>query len=119
MSGATQLGGLTLTWNRLYIIVFAILVLAALMAALRFTPLGLADARGDAEPADGGGDGHSYTVDRRADLRSWLRRRGHGGRGAEPDRQRLAQSGQSYIIDSFMVVVFGGVGNLWGTTWVR
>jgi len=24
--------------------------------------------------------------------------------------------GQSYIIDSFMVVVFGGVGNLWGTT---
>ena len=23
--------------------------------------------------------------------------------------------GQSYTIDSFMVVVFGGVGNLWGT----
>jgi urea transport system permease protein len=23
--------------------------------------------------------------------------------------------GQSYIIDSFMVVVFGGVGNIWGT----
>ena len=23
--------------------------------------------------------------------------------------------GQSYIIDAFMVVVFGGVGNLWGT----
>ena len=23
--------------------------------------------------------------------------------------------GQSYILDSFMVVVFGGVGNLWGT----
>ena len=23
--------------------------------------------------------------------------------------------GQSYIIDSFLVVVFGGVGNLWGT----
>ena len=23
--------------------------------------------------------------------------------------------GQDYIIDSFMVVVFGGVGNLWGT----
>jgi len=23
--------------------------------------------------------------------------------------------GQNYIIDSFMVVVFGGVGNLWGT----
>jgi urea transport system permease protein len=23
--------------------------------------------------------------------------------------------GQSYIVDAFMVVVFGGVGNLWGT----
>jgi urea transport system permease protein len=23
--------------------------------------------------------------------------------------------GQNYIIDSFLVVVFGGVGNLWGT----
>ena len=23
--------------------------------------------------------------------------------------------GQAYIVDSFMVVVFGGVGNLWGT----
>jgi urea transport system permease protein len=41
MSGATQVGGLTLTWNRLYIILFAIVVLAALMAALRFTSLGL------------------------------------------------------------------------------
>ena len=40
------------------------------------------DARGDAEPADGGGDGHPHTVDRRVDLRSGLRRRRHGGRGA-------------------------------------
>ena len=42
MSGATELGNLTITYNRLYIIVFAFLVLAALMAALRFTSLGLA-----------------------------------------------------------------------------
>ncbi len=42
MSGATELGGLTLTWNRMYIILFAVVVLAALMAALRFTPSGLA-----------------------------------------------------------------------------
>src|SRR5690349_370802 len=33
MSGATQLGGLTLTWNRTYIILFAFLVITALMAA--------------------------------------------------------------------------------------
>ena len=41
MSGAIQLGGLTLTLNRMYIILFAFLVVAALMAALRYTPLGL------------------------------------------------------------------------------
>ena len=41
MSGATQVAGLTITFNRLYIIIFAFLVLAALMAALRFTSLGL------------------------------------------------------------------------------
>src|SRR4029077_14634038 len=41
MSGATQWGGLTITYNRLVIIIFAFLVLAALMAALRYTTLGL------------------------------------------------------------------------------
>ena len=41
MSGAFQLGGLTITWNRLWIIVFAGLIFAALLAALRYTALGL------------------------------------------------------------------------------
>ena len=43
---------------------------------------GPAHARGDAEPADGGGDGHPHAVDRRADLRPGLRRRRHRRRGA-------------------------------------
>ena len=43
-----------------------------------------------------------------------------GSRGLQAWRcRRLTTSrrifGQGYIIDSFMVVVFGGVGNLWGT----
>ena len=41
MAGATQWGGLTITWNRMYIILFAIAVVGALMAALRYTSLGL------------------------------------------------------------------------------
>ena len=41
MSGAGKVGQLTLTYNRVAIIVFAVMVLAALMAVLRFTPLGL------------------------------------------------------------------------------
>ena len=50
-------------------------------------------ARRDTEPAHGSGDGHSHAVDRRADIRPRLGRGRHGRRGAEPDRQRVAQSG--------------------------
>ena len=116
MSGATQLGGLTLTWNRMYIILFAILVLAALMAALRYTSLGLRM--------------RAVTQNRRMAAAMGIRTPwidaltfGLGSGVAGMAGVALSQIdnvspnlGQSYIIDSFMVVVFGGVGNLWGTT---
>src|SRR5205823_14716308 len=41
MSGAFELGGLTITWNRLWIIVFAGIIFAGLLAVLRYTELGL------------------------------------------------------------------------------
>ncbi len=116
MSGATQLGGLTLTWNRMYIILFAIIVIAALMAALRFTPLGLRM--------------RAVTQNRRMAAAMGIRTPwidaltfGLGSGVAGIAGVALSQIdnvspnlGQGYIIDSFMVVVFGGVGNLWGTT---
>jgi urea transport system permease protein len=116
MSGAMQLGGLTLTWNRMYIILFAFLVLAALMAALRFTSLGLRM--------------RAVTQNRRMAAAMGIRTPwidaltfGLGSGVAGMAGVALSQIdnvspnlGQSYIIDSFMVVVFGGVGNLWGTT---
>jgi urea transport system permease protein len=115
MSGATQLGGLTLTWNRMYIILFAFLVLAALMAALRFTSLGLRM--------------RAVTQNRRMAAAMGIRTPwidaltfGLGSGVAGMAGVALSQIdnvspnlGQNYIIDSFMVVVFGGVGNLWGT----
>ncbi len=116
MSGATQLGGLTLTWNRMYIILFAFLVVAALMAALRYTPLGLRM--------------RAVTQNRRMAAAMGIRTPwidaltfGLGSGVAGMAGVALSQIdnvspnlGQGYIIDSFMVVVFGGVGNLWGTT---
>jgi urea transport system permease protein len=116
MSGAFQLGGLTLTWNRMYIILFAFLVVAALMAALRYTPLGLRM--------------RAVTQNRRMAAAMGIRTPwidaltfGLGSGVAGIAGVALSQIdnvspnlGQSYIIDSFMVVVFGGVGNLWGTT---
>jgi len=116
MSGATELGGLTLTWNRMYIILFAFVVLAALMASLRFTSLGLRM--------------RAVTQNRRMAAAMGIRTPwidaltfGLGSGVAGMAGVALSQIdnvspnlGQSYIIDSFMVVVFGGVGNLWGTT---
>ena len=115
MSGATQWGGLTITFNRLYIIIFAALVLIALMAALRYTPLGLRM--------------RAVTQNRRMAAAMGIRTPwidaltfGLGSGVAGMAGVALSQIdnvspnlGQGYIIDSFMVVVFGGVGNLWGT----
>jgi urea transport system permease protein len=116
MSGAFQLGGLTLTFNRMYIILFAFLVVAVLMVALRYTPLGLRM--------------RAVTQNRRMAAAMGIRTPwidamtfGLGSGVAGIAGVALSQIdnvspnlGQGYIIDSFMVVVFGGVGNLWGTT---
>ena len=115
MSGATQWGGLTITFNRLYIIIFAFIVLAALMASLRYTSLGLRM--------------RAVTQNRRMAAAMGIRTPwidaltfGLGSGVAGMAGVALSQIdnvspnlGQGYIIDSFMVVVFGGVGNLWGT----
>ncbi|PZP48114.1 MAG: urea ABC transporter permease subunit UrtB [Azospirillum brasilense] len=115
MSGAFQLGGLTITMNRLVIILFAFLVIAALMAAFRYTSLGLRM--------------RAVTQNRRMAAAMGIRTPwidaltfGLGSGVAGMAGVALSQIdnvspnlGQGYIIDSFMVVVFGGVGNLWGT----
>jgi urea transport system permease protein len=115
MSGASTVGGLELTWNRFSIIIFSVLVLAALMAVLRYTALGL--------------QMRAVTQNRRMAASMGIRTPwidaltfGLGSGVAGIAGVALSQIdnvspnlGQGYIIDSFMVVVFGGVGNLWGT----
>jgi urea transport system permease protein len=115
MSGSIALGGLTLTVNRLWIILFALLVLGALMAALRWGGLGRSI--------------RAVTQNRRMAAVMGIRTPvidaltfGLGSGIAGMAGVALSQIdnvspnlGQSYIIDSFLVVVLGGVGNLWGT----
>ena len=115
MSGATQLGGLTITYNRLYIIVFAFLVLAALMAALRFTSLGLAmrAVTQNRQMAAAMGIRTPWIDALTFGLGSGVA--GMAGVALSQIDNVSPNLGQGYIIDSFMVVVFGGVGNLWGT----
>ena len=115
MSGAVSLGGLTLTVNRLWIILFAALVLGALMGVLRWGGLGrsiravmqnrrMAAVMGIRTPLI---DALTFG------LGSGIA--GIAGVALSQIDNVSPNLGQNYIIDSFMVVVLGGVGNLWGT----
>ncbi|MBG6173728.1 urea transport system permease protein [Labrenzia sp. EL_208] len=115
MSGAFELGQMTITYNRMWIVVFALLVFAGLMLVLKKTPFGLYT--------------RAVTQNRRMAASMGIRTPwidaltfGLGSGIAGIAGVALSQIdnvspnlGQGYIIDSFMVVVFGGVGNLWGT----
>ncbi len=116
MSGSLIINpALSLTYNRLYIIVFALLVLVTLVGILARTRFGL----------------HLRAVTQNRDMAKAMGIRtarvdaltfGLGSGVAGLAGVALSQltnvgpnMGQAYIVDSFMVVVFGGVGNLMGT----
>lgn len=115
MSGAFDLGGLTITWNRMWIIVFSLAVFAFLLFLLKKTPMGL--------------QMRAVTQNRRMASSMGIRTpwvdaltfalgsgiAGIAGVALSQIDNVSPNLGQGYIIDSFMVVVFGGVGNLWGT----
>lgn len=115
MSGALQVGELSITWNRLYIVVFAVLIFAGLVLALRFTSLGLYMRAVTQNRRMAGSMGIPTS---RVDALTFGLGSGVAGLAGVALSQIDNVSpnlGQSYIIDSFLVVVFGGVGNLWGT----
>ncbi|MFZ3309344.1 MAG: urea ABC transporter permease subunit UrtB [Xanthobacteraceae bacterium] len=115
MSGAFDLGGITVTYNRLWIICFALAVFVALLALLRYTRFGLemrAVTQNRAMAASMGirtGRIDALTFG----LGSGIA--GIAGVALSQIDNVSPNLGQTYIIDSFLVVVFGGVGNLWGT----
>ncbi|MFY9625745.1 MAG: urea ABC transporter permease subunit UrtB, partial [Rhodoplanes sp.] len=115
MSGAFDLGGITITYNRLWIICFTLVVFAALLAMLRFTRLGL-EMRAVTQNRTMAAAMGIRTA--RIDALTFGLGSGIAGIAGVALSQIDNVSpnlGQGYIIDSFMVVVFGGVGNLWGT----
>jgi urea transport system permease protein len=115
MSGAVDVAGLTFTYNRLWIIFFSLLVLALLMAVLKFTSFGLQMRAVTQNRQMAGAMGIRTTwVDALTfGLGSGVA--GIAGVALSQIDNVSPNLGQGYIIDSFMVVVFGGVGNLWGT----
>ena len=115
MAGSFHLGGLDITTGRLTIIVFTVLVFVALQFVLRATPFGLRMRAVTQNRRMASAMGISTgRVDALAfGLGSGIA--GIAGVALSQIDNVSPNLGQGYIIDSFMVVVFGGVGNLWGT----
>jgi urea transport system permease protein len=116
MAGSWQINeAFSVTYNRLYEVLFTALVFAALLMILKRTTLGL-NVRAVAQ---------NRAMAKAMGIRTdWVDAATFGlGSGiAGVAGVALSQLtnvgpnlGQQYIVDSFMVVVFGGVGNLWGT----
>ncbi|OBQ91036.1 urea ABC transporter permease subunit UrtB [Mesorhizobium sp. AA23] len=115
MSGSFDIGQLAITWNRLWILVFALLVFGVLLYVMKRTPWGL--------------QMRAVTANRRMAASMGIRTpwvdaltfalgsgiAGIAGVALSQIDNVSPNLGRGYIIDSFMVVVFGGVGNLWGT----
>jgi len=116
LAGSWQLNdAFAVTYNRLYVILFTALVFTALLLVLKRTTLGL-NVRAVAQ---------NRAMARAMGVRSeWVDAMTFGLGSGIAGIAGVALSqltnvgpnlGQQYIVDSFMVVVFGGVGNLWGT----
>ncbi len=106
---------LMLTWNRGAIIVFSLLVFAALLLVMKKTRLGLT-VRAVAQNRRMARALGVRTA--RVDMLTFGLGAGIAGVAGVALSQLTnvgPNMGQAYIIDSFMVVVFGGVGNLLGT----
>ena len=116
MSGAWEvLPGLSITWNHVYIFIFCLLCFFTLLAVMKRTRLGL-EVRAVSQ------NRHMARAmgisDRKVDMLTFGLGSGIAGVAGVALSQLTnvgPNLGQQYIVDSFMVVVVGGVGNLWGT----
>lgn len=115
MSGSTEFFGLAITYNRFWIVIFALIVFFMLLLILNRTPLGLQmrAVTQNRRMASAMGIRTPFVDAMTFGLGSGIA--GLAGVALTQIDNISPNLGQNYIIDSFMVVVFGGVGNLWGT----
>lgn len=116
MSGALEINPvLAITYNRLYVLIFSLLVFAVLLFVMKKTALGLyvRAVSQNRDMAKAMGIRSEWVDAMTFGLGSGIA--GVAGVALSQLTNVGPNLGQAYIIDSFMVVVFGGVGNLWGT----
>lgn len=116
MAGSLQINSLlSITYNRLYIFIFCLIVFVLLFLIMKKTSLGL-NVRAisqNRKMAQSMGIKTEWVDAMTFGLGSGIA--GVAGVALSQVTNVGPNLGQAYIIDSFMVVVFGGVGNLWGT----
>ncbi len=116
MQGLWQINDLfSVTYNRLAIIIFMLVVFALLLLVMNRTSLGLKVRAVSQNRAMAKAMGVRTA---RVDALTFGLGSGIAGIAGVALSQLTnvgPNLGQAYIVDSFMVVVFGGVGNLWGT----
>jgi urea transport system permease protein len=116
LAGSLQINDvLAITYNRLYIIIFTFALFLALLGVLKRTRLGL-EVRAvsqNREMARAMGVRTAWVDALTFGLGSGIA--GIAGVALSQLTNVGPNLGQTYIVDSFMVVVFGGVANLWGT----
>ena len=101
--------------NGMFVMGLTVLITVAVRLRHVQVALGPAGARHGAEPHHGRRRRHQHREGRPLHLRARLRHRRHRRRAFTTIGSTGPTSGQLYIVDTFLVVVFGGAASLLGT----
>ncbi len=115
LQGSVQISDVALSYNRIFVILFAILIVIGVLLLIKKTSLGLSIRAVMQNPAMAASMGIRTDRVRMVTFALGSGLAGLAGVFLSQIGSVGPNLGQNYIVDSFMVVVAGGVGNILGT----